>query len=82
MTVPVDGARPRVGGLLSGNPRTLGLTPFVGPIRSAGTIRYGQRYGLTMRKARIEESVCVIDYRWPMGAGGTSSPNAADNCAA
>jgi hypothetical protein len=21
----------------------------------------------TMREARIEESVCAIDYRWPMG---------------
>jgi hypothetical protein len=24
-------------------------------------------YCLTMREARIDESVCAIDYRWPMG---------------
>jgi hypothetical protein len=27
---------------------------------------------LTMREARIDESVCAIDYRWPMG--GTERP--------
>jgi len=25
-----------------------------------------------MREARIEESVCAIDYRWPMGGTGSS----------